>query len=403
MIHSSRYGRLRLVSALLGCALLASCTVDRSVNPAYRGCDDDDECDLGQRCHGGYCVPDADGTRDPAIESPLHGERERDASAAGASSNGAAGRSQGGAQSSAPVDAQSRPGSPPSAGESGGGGGQSGGGGESAGAGVGDPPPVEPPVEEPVGACATGAQPSPESCNGEDDDCDGTSDELPVTTCYPGTAGCSDPEGDGTLACMGACKAGIRSCSGGREECTGAVMPATESCTEAGVLAEDEDCDGRADEGCACVGDAAQPCFDGPRQAIGVGRCRAGTQTCADGAWSTCTGARLPETETCANPGQDDDCNGMRDDIPRLGGECTADHQGRCREGRQQCASGALTCVPAAPAAETCDRSDEDCDGKVDEDFSLKNDPANCGACGHVCSGLLQACCAGVCKTLCLL
>jgi hypothetical protein len=438
-------------SALLGCVWLASCTVDQSDNPAYRGCVKDLDCDQPAHCRRGYCVPDppsSSGSPDTSRESPLRGEQEpagaggatsRDASTAGA---------QGGAHSPAPDAAQSGPvSSMPMAGE----------GGSS---GEASPPP--PPDEQPVGACATGAEPSAESCNGEDDDCDGTSDELPVETCYPDkTSGCADDEGDGTWACMGACKVGLRSCERGSEGCAGAVVPASaETCTEAGMPAEDEDCDGRADEGCACTSDAQQGCFDGPRTAIGVGPCRAGMQMCSEGSWGACAGARLPQAETCANAGQDDDCNGARDDIARLGAECTAEQQaGRCRKGTMQCTGEALTCVPAAAGAETCDRSDEDCDGKTDEGFALQTDgancgrcgnvcasgsaccggrcvdvnedaancgrcghacgegesccggncidtarePAHCGACDHACTGLLQACCEGVCKTLCLL
>lgn len=87
--------------------------------------------------------------------------------------------------------------------------------------------------------------------------------------------------------------------------------------------------------------------------------------------------------------------------------------------------------APCKPKPETCNRADEDCDGKSDEGFALQTDSANCGRCGntcpggesccngncidtsrtpthcgecgHECTGLLQACCTGVCKTLCLL
>lgn len=40
------------------------------------------------------------------------------------------------------------------------------------------------------------------------------------------------------------------------------------------------------------------------------------------------------------------------------------------------------SCVPAS---ETCNELDDDCDGKIDEDFNLQNDADNCGKCGTVC------------------
>ncbi len=39
-------------------------------------------------------------------------------------------------------------------------------------------------------------------------------------------------------------------------------------------------------------------------------------------------------------------------------------------------------------AAESCDRTDNDCDSLIDEDFDLNTDPRHCGACGNECSVL---------------
>jgi hypothetical protein len=375
----SRYRCLLWSAGLLVGALFASCSVDQAENPAYTGCHDNDGCAPGERCRRGYCVPSsggaASGASDESIESPLHGDRSAPMSSA-PPADASTGSSSAGARAAAPDASQSKPGSKPGGSPAAGQGGSAG-AGQSGSAGAGDPPPPEPPADQPVGACATGAQPAPESCNAEDDDCDGRSDELPVATCYPGTAGCSDPEADGTFACTGACKAGIRSCDQGSEACTGAVMPASaESCTERGAFAEDEDCDGRADEGCACGSDAQQTCFDGPRQAIGVGPCRSGTQTCANGAWSTCSGAHLPQAETCDR--SDEDCDGEIDEGFML--ETDAANCGRCGHA---CGEGQSCC------AGNC--------------IDTQREPAHCGACGHECTGLLQACCEGVCKTLCLL
>ena len=61
-------------------------------------------------------------------------------------------------------------------------------------------------------------------------------------------------------------------------------------------------------------------------------------------------------------------------------------------------------CMPAgpapdggcAPASETCNASDDDCDGAVDEGFDLLTDPQSCGSCGHACR-VGVSCSEGVC------
>ena len=102
------------------------------------------------------------------------------------------------------------------------------------------------------GACVGAVYPSPEVCgDGLDNDCDGASEEgcvcapLSVAECYDGPAG---TEG------VGICRAGSQTCNGtgtGYGACVGSVTPVAEVCGN-GL---DDDCDGRADEG--CLGDRA--------------------------------------------------------------------------------------------------------------------------------------------------
>lgn len=76
----------------------------------------------------------------------------------------------------------------------------------------------------------------PETCNGLDDNCDGVADEfnnLPIELCYtrPGPW-------------AGECRPGYAECVNGQTVCRGEVLPHAETCD-----GRDNDCDGRADEG----------------------------------------------------------------------------------------------------------------------------------------------------------
>ena len=131
-----------------------------------------------------------------------------------------------------------------------------------------------------------------------------------------------------------------------------ACMP--ESCN-----GRDDDCDGFTDEGLAAEG---EPC-----QGF-VGRCeRAGTRVCEDGELR-CIIDEGVEAETCN--GRDDDCDGAIDEAVRdVGGACIFEVQ-RCElPGARVCRQGALVCEATnPPPVEMCNRQDEDCDGRIDEE-----------------------------------
>ena len=206
--------------------------------------------------------------------------------------------------------------------------------------------------------CTGGTGPSAELCNGLDDDCDGSIDEM-------------NPEGGAACgSTVGACSAGMLTCTGGTLVCSGGVVPRPELCN-----ASDDDCDGSTDEnnpegGSLCGTD--------------VGQCRPGVRTCSGGVLS-CVGGLGPATEACN--GLDDDCDGGTDEGNPDGGMACGNTTGECTAGMRMCRSGSLVCEGGmGPGLETCNGRDDDCDGASDETFDFNSDPTNCGGCGISCA-----------------
>ncbi len=161
------------------------------------------------------------------------------------------------------------------------------------------------------GACTGEVTPTAETCDGQDDDCDGTVDNGVKTTFY------ADSDGDGfgdATSTKDACSAPADYVADNTDcdDTAGAVNPgAIEDCGN-GV---DDDCDGKvdgADSDCNCTDGDTQACYSGPAGTEGVGACAGGTQTCASGAFGACDGEVTPTDEVCN--GVDDDCNGTVDD-----------------------------------------------------------------------------------------
>jgi hypothetical protein len=67
----------------------------------------------------------------------------------------------------------------------------------------------------------------------------------------------------------------------------------------------DDNCDGTIDN-------FTESCYTGPAGTLNVGVCRAGSHTCTNGVWNSCTGEVKPTSEVCNS--LDDDCDGYVDD-----------------------------------------------------------------------------------------
>jgi len=203
-----------------------------------------------------------------------------------------------------------------------------------------------------------------ELCDGIDNDCDGNRDENPV--------GANE---DCDTGFAGQCGIGRFFCNDGLLECVAERTSQEEVCD--GV---DNDCDGDTDEN-ADGSPLMTPCYGADPATLGVGLCQAGTRSCNDGVVSECMDAVLPLTEICN--GQDDNCDGRIDETdPGSGIACATGLPGLCAVGETVCQLGDIVCdanVNPGDQAERCNAVDDDCDGRVDEDFGGIGQPCQVG------------------------
>ncbi len=196
-------------------------------------------------------------------------------------------------------------------------------------------------------------QPIDEVCDGEDNDCDGVTDE------------------DVTIPCQTACGVGVRRCVAGQFGDCEARAPSEEICD--GI---DNDCNGQTDE------EVTRPCDTA---------CGNGTEYCQQGVWGNCD-APKPQEEIC--DGLDNDCDGETDEgVTR---SCST----ACESGVETCVNGQFVgCTARKPRAEVCNGLDDDCDGETDEEALTY--PEECNGIDDDCDGFTDEELTRDCSTTC--
>lgn len=204
--------------------------------------------------------------------------------------------------------------------------------------------------------------------------------QLRANACADGDPALYDLDGDGWTLCAGDCDdgdaganpAGVETCDGADEDCDGTVDEGT-SCHDDdgdGLTEDDGDCDdadpairpgatedltnGRDDD-CDGVTDLGDQDFDGDGWGTAGGDCDDFDASAHPGA---------PE----AADGADDDCDGLIDE-----GTAAVDDDGDgFTERAGDCDDGDASVFPGA--TETIDGIDEDCDGRVDDGTTVFDD-----------------------------
>ena len=218
---------------------------------------------------------------------------------------------------------------------------------------------------QPFDTCQDPAPPNtPDLCDGFDSDCDGRNDEDHIqldTTC-------------GVGACL---RGGFLRCSPQGQvydSCFNPPPPNDDFDTDCDQ--RDSDCDGRTDEGYTGVTVACE----------GIGNCASeGVTTClANGQLGdTCVeGQPALNDETCDQV--DDDCDGNVDEDFLV--EQSTCGTGVCvSSGQKICENGVIidTCVINNPEGDdsSCDQQDSDCDGRIDEAFTITATQCGQGVC----------------------
>ncbi|MCB9653367.1 MAG: putative metal-binding motif-containing protein [Deltaproteobacteria bacterium] len=220
---------------------------------------------------------------------------------------------------------------------------------------------------DPPGSCPT-------ACDDQDacttDTLVGSVDQCSAECSFSAITQCIDDDG----CCAPGCSSvNDNDCP---ESCGNGVLEAGETCDPPGS------CPTTCDDQDACTVDtlvgSADQC-NAECSFSAITQCVNGDGCCAPGCDSSTDDDCAPtETPTCDD--QDGDGFGVS-------AEGCAHTEIDCDDAQQDVHPG---------AAEVCNNLDDNCDGQVDEGTNLKDDEANCGACGNVCASA-EVCIEGQC------